>query len=677
MNKFKIKTVDVWDTILRRHCHPDFIKQSTAYYFYIKFHSLHKVDSVETLLAKRIETERHIGAKNKELGLDDEYLIQDVFLQWVGLFISAELADIARIAQELCSWEMALEEKSIYLDPGIKDFLDSHPSDTTIFLSDFYTSTNDLMKLVRSAGADSSIVSDGLSSADEKLNKRSGRLFHHIQQKYNLNAEDWLHIGDNEWSDVQMPKSLGINALRYLPDAEHQRREIKESFWHNNDALIEKTINDTIHSVVEESKTAVNENFLLGIKTTPLIAGFCSMILEQALHSESEKILFFTREGEFFIKAFNLFIANLKTNIPDLTLPDVEILEVSRLATFSPSLQQVSLEEMMRVWNLYSTQSIGALFKTLNADIAQYQELIDKYNLSVDQQIEYPWTDSRVQQLFADPVFKEKLWQHVLNQRTELKNYFKTKGITDELTANMCVVDVGWRGTIHDNIALLFPNIHFTGVYLGLQKFLNPQPSYTSKVAFGPNLNIKQEYPHFLDSVAPIEMITNSPSGSVTGYGEENGKMYAIRNINTDENQAWESFTRHFQEGILYGIKDFSALMLNYGFTHQQLRHYALKVWEVLINGSNKPLSDAFANLNHNETFGVGGYLNKSNVPSTCDVFSSLWDRPKRKELISFIKANQWSDGIRKRDNLSWLNKHVLALTIDLAVFYKRKFYRR
>lgn len=677
MNKFKLKTVDVWDTILRRNCHPDFIKRSTAYYFYVKYYNLHKNDSVDALFEKRVETERAIGEKNKKLGFDDEYLIQDVLLQWIENFVSPTLVNTSEIAHELFSWEMELEEKSIYLDPSIKSFLDNYPSDTTIFLSDFYTATDDLMKLLRSAGVDSSIISDGLCSIDVKLNKRSGRLFQHIQDKYNLETNDWIHIGDNEWSDVKMPASLGINSVRYLPIEEQQRREEKESLWHNYDALIEKAINDAIEAASHKNDANINENFLSGIKTTPLIAGFCSKILEQALYSQSEKIFFFTREGEFFIKAFTLFIKQLEAHIPDIKLPKIDILEVSRLATFASSLQEISLEEMMRVWNLYSTQSMGALFTTLNADINEYQEFIEKYQLSVDESIEYPWNDNRVQQLFADTAFKEKLWQHVLTQRTAFKNYLKTKDIYDELKTNICIVDVGWRGTIHDNIALLYPQIHFTGVYLGLQKFLNTQPSNTSKVAFGPDLNLKSEYPHFLDSVAPIEMITNSPSGSVTGYGEKKGKMYAIRNINSDENQAWYQFTKSFQEGILYGMEHFSSLLLNYGLTHQQLRDYSLRIWETLISGSNQSLTDAFANLNHNETFGVGGYLNKSNVPSISDIVSSLWNSQQRKSLISFIKANQWSEGIRNRDNISWLNKHILALTIDLAVFYKRKLRRK
>lgn len=675
MTKFKLKTVDVWDTILRRNCHPDFIKRSTAYYFFLKYHALHKVDSVDQLFTKRVETERTIGQKNTNLGYDDEYLIQDVMLQWVENYISAQQYDTTAISHELYSWEIEQEKKNIYLDPDVKEFLAQYPSDITLFLSDFYTSSANLKELLLSAGLDTSVISDGISSIDERLNKRSGRLFDFVQNKYQISPVDWIHIGDNEWSDVQMPASKGIQSIRYLPSQQHQLREQKEFLWRKNEELTEAITNNILKEYTKSKDLPVD--FQLGLKTTPLIAGFCLKILEQAITSKCEKILFFTREGEFLIKAMDVLIKNIRANISEIKIPEIDILEVSRLATFAPSLQDISLKEMMRIWNLYSTQSISSLFKTLNVAPIKFQSFIEKYGIPADEQIQYPWQDSRIQQLFDDSNFKETLWQHVIQQRAILKRYFKTKGLIDDVNTRICVVDIGWRGTIHDNIALLYPNIHFTGVYLGLQKFLNEQPLNTSKVAFGPDLNHQLEYPHFLDSVAPIEMITNSPSGSVIGYGEENGKLVAIRSVNDDENSTWHNFTKTFQEGILAGMEPFSSTILSYGLTHDIVRDHALKVWDVLISGNNKSLTDAFNNLNHNETFGLGGYVKKSHVPSTYEILSALWNKDYRRNLIDFIKANQWSDGIRNRDNLPWLNKNILALTIDLAVLYKRKFHRK
>lgn len=123
MTKFKLKTVDVWDTILRRNCHPDFIKRSTAYYFFLKYHALHKVDSVDQLFTKRVETERTIGQKNKNLGYDDEYLIQDVMLQWVENYISAQQYDTTAISHDCILGKLSKRRKTFIWIQMLKNFL--------------------------------------------------------------------------------------------------------------------------------------------------------------------------------------------------------------------------------------------------------------------------------------------------------------------------------------------------------------------------------------------------------------------------------------------------------------------------------------------------------------------------------------------------------------------------
>lgn len=206
----------------------------------------------------------------------------------------------------------------------------------------------------------------------------------------------------------------GIKSIRYLPAQQHQLREQKEFLWNKNEDLTETITNNILNKYAASKDLSVD--FQLGLKTTPLIAGFCLKILEQAVISKSENPLF-TREGEFFIKAMNILISHLKTNIKEIKLPEIDIIEVSRLATFAPSLQEISIKEMMRVWNLYSTQSISSLFKTLNVAPETFQSFIDKYGIPADEQIQYPWQDSRIQQLFDDSGFKETLWQHVMQQR--------------------------------------------------------------------------------------------------------------------------------------------------------------------------------------------------------------------------------------------------------------------
>ncbi|WP_337025335.1 hypothetical protein [Pantoea anthophila] len=672
--KLKLKTVDVWDTLLRRKCHPDLIKLATAKYFYYKHITLHGVSDINELFRKRIEIEREIGQSNSAVGFDDEYLFEDVIFSWCKYFLS-DLTDVElkQYSDEICKYEFDLEMSLTTPDENIVSLLNEHPSDRTIFLSDFYMSKERLQQLIYKNNL-AMHVSDGISSVDIKLNKRSGRLFDYVKKEFELSSGEWLHIGDNEWSDVTQPEKRGIKCLHYLPEVAHKTRIEHESGFHDRNKIYERLLQSIKNSAPNSEINNPVYNF--GIKVSPFILGYVFFILEKALETSCKKIYFFTREGEFFIQAFHLVMSKLKIDYPDVYFPEYDILEVSRLATFSASISEVTTNEMMRIWNLYSSQSMTAFFKTLNIEDAGLKELLIKYDIQADEVVRYPWQDVRVQSLFEDENFKSIILCHRNLKRKLLLSYLHNKGLDNNIE-NVCVVDVGWRGTIQDNIALCLPNVSFHGVYLGLAKFLNSQPSNSIKYAYGPDLNNSAELPHYLDSVAPIEMITNSPSGSVIGYIDSENVVQAIRKIDEGENKAWELFTKEFQKGILFSIDKWKDDPSFHLLTSNELRPIALKIWGDLITGGNESLNDAFTQLNHNETFGLGGYVAKNKTPTLTDILNSIFDRDKRRELIDFIVANQWSDGVRRKKDVSLINRQVLAILIDLAVLYKRKVKRR
>lgn len=672
----KIKTVDVWDTLLRRKCHPDVIKIASARYFYFKYYDLHKQSDLKQLFLKRVDIERQIGKRNVEQGFDDEYLFEDVIFEWCSsLLVNCSQEQVAAIRDELCEYEFNLEIALTEADSDIASLLEDNPSEMTYFLSDFYMSDVRLKKLIDKNGL-GHLVSEGFSSADIKLNKRSGRLFDFLKEKYQINSNEWLHIGDNEWSDKIQPEKRGIKTIHFMPAKAHQTRQEHELQFNDSNILYENILLKIESELTSFEKGSSDDVFKLGVKCSPFILGYVLFILEKAIENKCDKIFFFTREGEFFIKAFKIILAKLQVDLPGIKFPEYNLLEVSRLATFSASVTTVSINEMMRIWNLYSSQSMNALFKTLDIEPDLFRNLLSKYSIQPEEIIRYPWQDERVQNLFKDNDFIQIVASRCSDKREQLISYLSSKGLRNEMQ-NVCVVDVGWRGTIQDNIALVLPNVNLHGVYLGLAKFLNDQPSNSIKYAYGPDLNISNEMPHFLDSVAPIEMITNSPSGSVIGYKSKDGVTEAIRKVDNEENKAWENFTESFQLGILSSLEHWKEAVAINVITSKDLRPLAMKIWEDLITGTSDKLNDTFSNLTHNETFGLGGYVNKKLAPSVSDIARAVFNWQKRRELISFIIANQWSDGVRKRKDLSFLNRHFLALIIDIAMIYKRHFMRR
>ena len=77
----KIITFDIWDTIIKRKCHPEEIKLHTANYILLNYQKEIKSEykDIYKILKKRDEIEAEICQKNKKNGYDDECKIIEVF----------------------------------------------------------------------------------------------------------------------------------------------------------------------------------------------------------------------------------------------------------------------------------------------------------------------------------------------------------------------------------------------------------------------------------------------------------------------------------------------------------------------------------------------------------------------------------------------------------------------
>lgn len=98
-----------------------------------------------------------------------------------------------------------------------------------------------------------------------------------------------------------------------------------------------------------------------------------------------------------------------------------------------------------------------ALFKTLAIDIGPYKTFMGKYDINIEENIVDPWFDVRVQRLCADEEFKSRIQIELDRKKEELLRYFKDKKNIKQDNKPLFTVDIGWRGTIQDNLAYIFP----------------------------------------------------------------------------------------------------------------------------------------------------------------------------------------------------------------------------
>ena len=85
MHNIKLVTIDVWDTLIRRVCHPDAVKVHTCRFLLLTRYFDIKEDfrSVKALLNARRGAEAHVGEVQRVMGFDDEYQLREVYSCWV------------------------------------------------------------------------------------------------------------------------------------------------------------------------------------------------------------------------------------------------------------------------------------------------------------------------------------------------------------------------------------------------------------------------------------------------------------------------------------------------------------------------------------------------------------------------------------------------------------------
>lgn len=671
---YKLRTIDVWDTLLRRDCHPECIKVATANHLYLGWYNQLKPEycDIGILYKARLKAERVLAEQACTDGNDDEYEITLVLKQWAITVFSETVPE--GLPTRLAEFELSVEIARSYADPEISQFLHSHEAEKTLFLSDFYMGAEMLGRLLSSKGLDT-LVPEGISSCDVGLNKRSGRIFPYVHSLYEISPEQHIHFGDNEWSDVLSPKAHGVQTQYYLPKVEHSKRLERESLFTSREALFAHINTECMNAAKEECETLESKQksaFEFGISAAPLFIGFAIWIAEQAIVEKLDRVYFQTREGEFFHKIFQILFSNGKHFGHDL--PSSEILEVSRLSTFLPSLKDVSIEEISRIWSLSQQQSVEGLFITLGIDIMDFTDHLVSIGLKTTDTIYDPKNNPQILQLFKTPKFIQAIKNSHKDQASLLLDYLRQKCMDDEQRYGL--VDIGWRGTIQDNIALVMPHAHFHGLFLGLRLYVNQQPKNTTKKSFGPNENLASKMSSLFSNYAAMELLCNSFLGSVHKYTRVNGLVVPIREVNEEENVAYGEFICAFQRGVLLSAQSWQGYIQRYAISSGDMHTIAMQIWNKIKKEPDDGLINVFINSPQNEMFCQGSFLTKNQFPSLSTILFSPILTSKRREVIDFVRRVQWTEAVKNMKDLSLLHRIVLVIVFHTANFLKRVLFK-
>lgn len=219
--------------------------------------------------------------------------------------------------------------------------------------------------------------------------------------------------------------------------------------------------------------TAAKENETFAELALSLFC-FTERLHDRLLESGAREVFFLAREGQLMKRLFDRYQARrFQTGAPHIRS---HYLEVSRRSTFLPSLGPLASESFETLFRQYRRISGEEFLLNLGLEalMPQLESTMRAHDFRMRQE-DFP-TSALFADLLTNAIFRSKYEAARLDRRAAFFSYldtFERQGQADVLH----LVDVGWKGTIQDNLCRLFrqaesegaraaPRIE--GMYLGL-----------------------------------------------------------------------------------------------------------------------------------------------------------------------------------------------------------------
>lgn len=271
-----------------------------------------------------------------------------------------------------------------------------------------------------------------------------------------------------------------------------------------------------------------------------------------AARTGAPRLHFLSREGAWLAGHY----ARLRQLHPyGHTWPEPAMLAVSRRSTFLPSLPDISPASLAPLLAQYRQASAAAVLHSLGLDLPPPGTRPDPVaRLPLDR----PWTEAGVApRILGDPWIAATLERRRAAQREALLRYLVQEHVTEG--GLLAVADIGWRGTIQDNLARLMPARRVVGHYLALQPPLSSPPPNTKRYGFIFSPADPHRLARRLRFVAPLEFVASGAMPSIVGYVLEGGQARPAPDTLAVVPVSLPAF-RILQEGVADGIAGAASL---------------------------------------------------------------------------------------------------------------------
>ncbi len=676
-DKTPIVCFDYFDTLVVRQVEPEHTKRLASRL--LSFLLLGNVPWQE-IYSYRREIEKQLCTISSENGGEPEFHFTDF-----GLHLYRELSqqnrDYLALSDDesffriLLDIEVAVEIAVQLVHDEIFKVLQQVKANnfTTVLVSDFYLPESYFRKML-SAHALDEYIDHTFVSVDHGMMKGTGKMYHKICGELGCSFEDMIMIGDNLHADVNMAREQGIRTI-------HIQNPAQQEFYKQWSQEERQT-----SSYAEQQFARAFERKGLFPELGYSLWFFICKLFNRMVDERVEDIFFFSKEGQFLKILFDQF----QRAVYGHRVVRSHYILVSRKSTFLASLRPLEDEDFLRLFDHYRDISLREFLLSLNFTEDFSEKLCRE--LELDSTTRFPDLKNRPEfRVVCDSeVFRQEYERVRQQQRRNFLQYLDSFEVKYR-DKGLHIVDVGWKGSIQDNIYyILDGEIEIQGYYIGSRTATElSSNNQKTGILFSDRPVPSGFFNVYNNNRSLLEMILGATHGSADAYytKHERQELQLTGNQSVyltaqgqdaeieviildlpDERQLYEEVIRPLQEGILK-----LAGRLNKSFILSECnipdeRWFARQHARVVFYPIRDEISQ-FEKLYHLENFGIFEYSD-----FLSDTQITLRQRIRNlREVVrnrDILESGIWPPIILNRLGLGLLQK------IDGTRRYYKEFYR-
>ncbi len=378
---------------------------------------------------------------------------------------------------------------------------------------------------------------------------------------------------------------------------------------------------------------------------------FIEKLYMRVKESEIKDVFFLSREGQFLKELFDEYQAKVH--------PESEIkshyLIVSRRSTTMPALKKLEEEDFDIILRQYFNISIYDFLSSIGFEEKEIQQVGKAVEFDVYTRVEDFKHQYIYRKLRKNPFFKEIYEGKRQEQKKNFKKYLDSFGV--DYSEGLCIVDVGWKGTIQDNIfEFLGEETKVTGFYLGISGHGIIDPlNYKEGILF--YTDWKKFTPYFFvfnDSTSIYEVMLGASHGSAYSYEEKDGVVVPVTKEEDKEMELYQKTIKPEQDRMMSVFKAIEDICSKEADVPTEA--FWAEVHAELIFKPSKEQIITFNKMYHFENFGVFEYTNFDNEKVTSakrvTALKKLLRRPG-----AYLKSGYWTPVTLYADGLGFLIK--------------------